>query len=88
MQNFETPVHPDDNDAEHMAVHLAAAKQGDHNGKFQMHIMAHQMQMQAKAQAQQQQAGGQPGLPGTPGGAGPARPAPRSRARSRPTQIC
>ena len=69
-QGFETPVHPDDNDQEHMASHLAAARLGDHNGKFQMHIMAHQMQMQAKAQAAQQQAQPQ-GLPGAPGGAAP-----------------
>lgn len=71
-QGFETPVHPDDNDQEHLAVHMQGAKmQGDHSGRFQMHIMAHQQQMQAKAQAAAQQQGQQPGLPGGPGGAGP-----------------
>lgn len=72
LQGFETPVHPDDNDQEHMAVHLQAAKMhGDHTGRFQMHIMAHQMQMQQKSQAAMQQQGQQPGAPGGPGGAGP-----------------
>jgi hypothetical protein len=70
-QGFETPVHPDDNDAEHIAVHLRATQAGDHDGRLRMHIMAHQAQMQAKAMAAMQQAGGQPGLPGAPGGAGP-----------------
>ena len=71
-QGFETPVHPDDNDQEHLGVHMAGTRQsGDHTGKFQMHIMAHQQQMQAKAQAQMQAQGQQPGLPGGPGGAGP-----------------
>lgn len=74
LQGFETPVHPDDNDQEHLAAHMQAAKMhGDPVGKFQMHIMAHQMQMQQKAQIamQQQQGAPQPGLPGGPGGAGP-----------------
>lgn len=70
-QGFETPVHPDDNDQEHLAVHMQGMGMGDHHGKFQMHIMAHQMQMQQKAQAQMQAQQPKPGAPGGPGGAGP-----------------
>ena len=69
-QGFETPVHPDDNDQQHIIAHMQAAQIGDFHGKIRTHIMAHQQQMQAKAQAAQQAQ--QPkGLPGGPGGAGP-----------------
>ena len=69
-QGFETPIHPDDNDLEHMQSHMQAAQQGDMHGLIRTHIMAHQQQMQAKAQAAQQ-AQNPKGLPGGPGGAGP-----------------
>lgn len=69
-QGFETPVHPDDNDMEHLQAHMQAIQLGDFHGHMRTHIMLHQQQMQAKAQAAQAQM--QPkGLPGGPGGAGP-----------------
>ena len=70
LQGFETPVHPDDDDQQHMMEHMQAAQQGDFHGHIRTHIMMHQQQMQAKAQAAQAAQNPQ-GLPGSPGGAGP-----------------
>lgn len=69
-QGFETPVHPDDDDQNHIQEHLQAAQEGDFHGMIRTHIMAHQQQMQQKAQAAQAAQNPQ-GLPGAPGGAGP-----------------
>ena len=71
-QGFETPVHPADDDMEHLQVHMAWMSQGhaDIHGKAHAHILAHQKQMQTKAVAASTQQGPQ-GLPGGPGGAGP-----------------
>ncbi len=71
-QGFEVPVHPADDDIQHLQAHMAWMAQGhaDLHGKAHAHILAHQAQMQAKAQAAQQAQGPQ-GLPGGPGGAGP-----------------
>lgn len=70
VQGFETPVHPEDNDLEHIQAHMQMAQQGDFHGHIRNHIMAHQAQMQGKAQAAQQ-AQNPKGLPGAPSGAGP-----------------
>jgi hypothetical protein len=70
IQGFETPVHPEDNDIQHIQAHMQAAQMGDMHGLIRTHIMAHQQQMQAKAQAAQAAQNPQ-GLPGGPGGAGP-----------------
>lgn len=71
-QGFEVPVHPADNDLEHLQIHIQWMQQGhaDIHGKGHAHILAHQQQMQAKAQAAQALANPK-GLPGAPGGAGP-----------------
>lgn len=68
-QGFDVPIHPLDDDAQHIASHSQALRMnGDITGVIRIHILQHQQQMQEKAQAAQQQAGG---LPGMPGGAGP-----------------
>jgi hypothetical protein len=69
-QGFEVPVHPADDDMEHLQKHLPWLSQGDLHGKGHAHVLAHQEQMQAKAQAAQQ-AQNPKGLRGGPGGAGP-----------------
>lgn len=66
---FDTPVHPADNDPEHMQVHMQAMQQGDPHGVIRVHLQKHQMQMQMKAQAAQAQQQGAP-----PGGGGGPQP--------------
>jgi hypothetical protein len=68
-EGFNLPVHPPDNDAEHMQAHMQAMQAGgDPHGTFRYHLMLHSQQQAQKNMAQQQQQGG---LPGAPGGAGP-----------------
>ena len=64
---FPTPVHPGDNDVEHIQVHMTA-QANDQLGFVHQHIMEHMSQMQAKNQAMQPP---QQGAPGGPGGSGP-----------------
>lgn len=70
---FVTPVHPGDNDVEHLREHMQVANQtGDPAGLFKQHMQAHMMQLQQKRQqeaAQMQMM--MKGAPGSPGGAGP-----------------
>ncbi|MHB1938433.1 MAG: portal protein [Acidobacteriaceae bacterium] len=64
------PVHPQDNDQEHVEIHEQGAQEtGDPQGLIRAHIQAHVAQMQAKAKPQMPQ-----GMPGVPGGAGPGVP--------------
>ncbi len=65
-EGFDMMVHPFDNDAEHLQVHMALMAAGDPHGVIRAHLIRHQQQMQQKAQAAQAK-----GLPGSPGGAGP-----------------
>jgi len=65
-QGVDIPVHPNDNDAEHVQEHMKLPAGPIRDG----HIGKHQQQMALKAQAaaqQQQQAGQQPGGGGQPG---------------------
>lgn len=81
LQTIDLPVHPLDNDQEHLMVHLQALQQfGDTSGALRTHMMAHEQQMRMKIQQQMMaqaaaMMGGQPGgMPGVPGGAGPGVP--------------
>lgn len=70
------PVHPTDDDAQHLQVHLAGAKMtGDPHGTFRQHMMGHLAQMQAKSQ------GAMPGQEPPPQGAQAAPPGPRPGAQ-------
>ena len=65
---FQTPVHPGDDDAAHVRVHMQLLQAGDPHGTIRAHIAQHQQAFAMKAQAaaaQQQQA------PGGGGGGGP-----------------
>ena len=74
VHGFDTPVHPADNDVEHLQAHMQAVQQTmDPHGTLRKHIAKHQQAAQMKAQAQmaaqQQRKGGAPGAPGpAPGG--------------------
>jgi hypothetical protein len=86
LDGFEVPVHPLDNDEQHIPVAMQAIQQsGDPHGTLRVHLAAHLQQRQQKAQAQmmmkmQQQmqgAGGQPqpqGIGQPQPGAAPAGP--------------
>lgn len=65
---FPTPVHPDDNDPQHMQIHMQLLQAGDPHGVVRVHMQAHQQQLQAKAQAQQQMQQGMQGSGAGPGG--------------------
>jgi hypothetical protein len=68
------PVHPMDDDQEHLKAHMEQFQQtGDFHGTLREHMIRHQMQMQQKQQAMQAQQQGmlQPHSP--PQGAGGAR---------------
>lgn len=83
-QGIDLPVHPLDDDGQHMQAHQAAmqALGSDPHGTFREHLMRHAQQQAMKAQQAAQQQGlgappgapGQPGVPGgqQPGGGGPA----------------
>jgi hypothetical protein len=76
LDGFMVPVHPLDNDEQHIPVAMQAIQQtGDPHGTLRVHLQAHLQQRQAKAQAQMMQkmaqqmqgaGGGQPGIPGGP----------------------
>jgi hypothetical protein len=68
------PVHPMDNDQEHLQAHMQAFQEhGDLSGVLREHMMRHTMSMQIKQQAMQQQQAQmlQPHQPQQPGGGGP-----------------
>jgi len=66
LHGFDTPVHPYDNDAQHLQVHMMAMQGGDPHGTIRKHIWQHQQQAQAKAA--QQAAKLQSAPQGGPGG--------------------
>ena len=75
-EGFEVPVHPQDDDMQHVQSHmqlLKAMQMGEgakNTKKIQTHIFKHMQQAQQKqAAAMQAQQGAQPGQPGVPGGA-------------------
>jgi hypothetical protein len=87
LDGFMVPVHPLDNDEQHLPVVMSAIQQtGDPHGTLRVHMQAHLQQRQAKAQAQMMQKmaqqmqgagppGGQQRPPGMPQpGAAPAGP--------------
>lgn len=80
-EGFPMPVHPMDDDQQHIQEHVKALQMnGDPSGSIREHIMRHQMQMQIKTRAVQQQTqqglqqaaqGPGPRAGGKPGGARP-----------------
>ena len=72
---FEVPVHPLDNDEQHIPVTMRGIQEtGDPAGTMRVHLQAHLAQRNMKAQAammqqMQQQAQGAPGAQGRPPGA-------------------
>ena len=80
-KGFAVPVHPLDNDAEHLQTHLRALDAtGDASGMIRVHMAQHVDQMRKKAGAAAAPAAAppqQPGMPlptGTPPGAQPQPP--------------
>jgi hypothetical protein len=81
LQGLDLPVHPVDEDGQHIQAHQKAMEAaGDPHGTFREHIIRHIQQQSMKAQQAAQQPGGpmgapqgEPGIPGgqQPGG-GPA----------------
>ena len=82
---FDVPVHPQDNDPQHIAAHQQAMAGGDPTGMLRVHLQKHMMQMELKSAAMMQQQmqqrmqaagigapGGKPGMPQP--GAAPAGP--------------
>ncbi len=67
----DVPIHPGDNDAQHLQVHQQAMMAGDPHGVVRVHMQKHMMQMQAKTAMQQMQQMQQPGGPPQQGGGGP-----------------
>lgn len=71
-EGLDLPVHPMDDDPEHLKVHQEALQGGDPFGTVREHVLKHVMQQQMKMQAMMQQQGGAPGqppgAPGVPGG--------------------
>lgn len=66
---FDLPVHPGDNDAQHLQTHQQLMAMGDPHGTIRAHMQKHMVQMAMKTQAAaMQQAGGAP--PAGPGGGG------------------
>jgi hypothetical protein len=86
---FLLEVHPNDNDIEHIAEHMADIKtKGDEKGNKRMHVEEHLKAFSKKTQAA---AGQSKGSPGTPGGGlapgMPGLPAPGAQpAQQRPAQ--
>lgn len=64
---LEVPVHPMDDDGEHLKAHQQVLAEGDPTGQIRVHMMKHLQQYAMKTQAQMQGQGGQ-GMPGVPGG--------------------
>lgn len=73
-EGFDIPVHPLDDDAQHIQVHQQMMQMGDPTGVVRVHVMKHVQQMAMKTQ--QQVAQTQQGMPGVPGGQGPGGPQP------------
>jgi hypothetical protein len=79
---FDIPVHPLDEDAQHLQAHQQLLQGGDPTGVVRVHMAKHIQQLtqktQQQAMMQQQQQQLAQGMPGIPGGAGPggAQPAP------------
>lgn len=76
---FPIPVHPLDNDAEHIQVHQELMRMGDPTGNIRIHLMKHVEQLAQKTQAQvmaQQAQALEQGMPGVPGGAMGGQPQP------------
>lgn len=73
LQGIDLPVHPVDDDGQHLQAHQAAmqAVGGDPNGTFRAHILRHVQQQQMKAQQAVAQQMGPQGMPGVPGGQQP-----------------
>jgi hypothetical protein len=69
---FDTPIHPADNDVQHLQVHVQAMRGGDPHGTVRKHIAMHQKAAQAKAEQQMRaampQQGQAPGGGPQPGG--------------------
>ncbi len=74
LDGFDMPVHPLDNDQEHLQK-LQPLLADDPHGVVRGHAQRHIMSMQMKAQAQMQQV--MPGQPGGPGGLPPRPGAPQ-----------
>lgn len=73
-EGIDLAVHPMDNDAEHMQVHLPLLQGGDPTGVIRVHLERHKMSLEQKtaasmAQGQMPPPTGIPGEPGIPGGA-------------------
>jgi hypothetical protein len=75
VQGHDMPVHPMDEDPQHLQIHQQAMQGGDPLGNVREHMQRHMMQMEVKKmaamqQAVQQMAGGPghgpPGQPGAP----------------------
>lgn len=79
VQGIDLPVHPVDDDGQHMQAHQAALQAlggSDPHGTFREHMMRHAQQQAMKAMQAAQQQGmmpgaPQPGQPGIPGGQQP-----------------
>lgn len=66
LHGFDTPIHPADNDAQHLQVHQEAMASGDPHGTVRKHMTRHQQAMEAKAMQKMRAS-----LPSGPSGAGP-----------------
>jgi hypothetical protein len=79
LDGFDLPVHPLDEDAQHLQAHAQIMQNGDPTGMIRVHMAKHIAQLSQKTQQQammQQQQQMQQGMPGVPGGAGPGGPQP------------
>lgn len=66
---FDAPIHPGDNDEQHMAAHMEAMQQThDLHGTIRKHIMKHMQALQMKAAAKQNAIAGPQAQGGAPGG--------------------
>lgn len=66
---FDIPIHPMDDDQEHLKAHQQLMQQGDPQGVVRAHMQKHMMQMKIKQQAQMQQSVAQM-MQGPQGGGG------------------
>jgi hypothetical protein len=63
---FDTPIHPGDDDAQHLQVHQQAMEGGDPHGTVRKHMQRHQKALEAKAMQKMKAS-----MPSGPSGAGP-----------------
>lgn len=85
VEGLTMPVHPLDDDQEHMKEHLKALVKGDPSGSVREHLLLHRQQMSQKLQQQAGQMQAMQGAPGGPGGQGPGvAGTPRSGAQPMP----